>query len=492
MAILNVSNEAQLENALLAVEGGDTIRLGAGTYDKLEISSGWRKSYDFSEKVTITSADLSNWAVIKEMSVARASNIEIKDLTLDYDGTIDSSTESWRKGTPFFIEDLREIKLDNLDFDGHLRNGFGLDRGLRMTEVDGITVSGSDFSKFHTAIDISDSSDIVIEGNAISDMSQDGIAFGTTHGIRIEDNEFFGFRSPVVGANHKDAIQVRTLKEGVSSDISIKGNDFDLSEVVQTIYVGNELVRDHGKFNEYHKNISVEDNYIRSAHIFGVAVMHADGVSIKNNTIVSNPDKGFVDFVNIPLINVSQYSKNVVVTGNQVASVPDEQNSTWSVSSNNVGPRKYTHWYGNYPSGNPVDPDDRDASFDGDILVDGSRKNGKEYFRVEGRRVDGDTSFVVKDVDFSDGDLLIFSKFDQDTFRFKAGNNQVWTWDDRRAVTVDSALDLREIAAFSPDVSATTQGEDLILRIEKGSDLVEVVLADLGDAFRDANHPELF
>ena len=75
------------------MKGGDTILLASGTYDKLHIASGGKKSFDFSEKVTIASANPWNQAVVNEMFLARADNIEIRDLKFDYDGTIDGSTE---------------------------------------------------------------------------------------------------------------------------------------------------------------------------------------------------------------------------------------------------------------------------------------------------------------------------------------------------------------------------------------------------------------
>ncbi|PJN92787.1 hypothetical protein CNY89_26580, partial [Amaricoccus sp. HAR-UPW-R2A-40] len=64
-----------------------------------------------------------------------------------------------------------------------------------------------------------------------------------------------------------------------------------------------------------HKNILVEDNYIRSVNTHGVTVTHADGVTVRNNTVTLNGDQGLTQ---TPLINVSGTSQNVEIIGNRV------------------------------------------------------------------------------------------------------------------------------------------------------------------------------
>ena len=226
-----------------------------------------------------------------------------------------------------------------------------------MVRSNDIAVENSDFSKFATGIELGNSENVSIVGATFTDISVDGIRFGGIDGLRIENSAFSNFRAAVRGENHKDAIQgTSSAAEAASSDVVIRGNDFDLAEVVHAIYLGNELVLHNKIKSSYYENVLIENNDIDSAHVWGIAVLHADGLTIRGNSLVQNPDKGFTDPVNVPLINVSQDSLNVRIQGNEVAVVPLAQNSSWVVSDNSTGTKKHvpTYWEHLFPGGGPV------------------------------------------------------------------------------------------------------------------------------------------
>ncbi|PJN93039.1 hypothetical protein CNY89_24325, partial [Amaricoccus sp. HAR-UPW-R2A-40] len=92
----------------------------------------------------------------------------------------------------------------------------------------------------------------------------------------------------------------------------------------------------------------VEDNYIRNANTHGVTVTHADGVTVRGNTVTLNGDQGLTQ---IPLVNVSALSRNVEIIGNTVSSVQDSLGDSWIVYGNDVSARSRFHWDGVFVNG---------------------------------------------------------------------------------------------------------------------------------------------
>lgn len=503
MTTFRVSNQSQLNSALSNVKDGDTVLLASGTYNSLEMQTNRRTDHDFAKKVTIASADSNNPAKINSLKLADVSNVEFRDLVFDYvNGK--SSTK------PFFAERSNKITFDNIDFDGHIRNGYGSALGLRVKDSSEITVSDSDFHDFQNAISFSNVDDVRLTGNLVRNMSNDGFTFGGISGILIEDNTFRNFKSPDPAAQHKDNIQFRALpNEAPSENIIIRGNHIDSAEVRHGIYLGNELYK-AGNLYAMHRNILIEDNYVRSAQLHGITVLHANGVTIRDNTLVQNPDGGFRDSVNVPLVNVSIYSHDVTITGNRVASVQQEQDSSWDIYSNYVGSKQYLHWPGDYgfKRGPDLSRVESAATFasaapasDGHAADGhGSDGNGSDghandatNLRFGAALAKGDSVVNIDGIDFSRGDTFVFADWNAGTFRDKLGGNTVDDWGHGSSVKVDSLLDLQELIHFSPAISAETDGADLILTIDQGSrGSAEFHISGVAADFLMANQPDLF
>lgn len=472
MANINVSSQSQLANALRNVDDGDTIILSAGNYSKLQMMGGGRTDFDFSSKVTIRSADASRPAVINEMLLQNVGNLEIKDVTFDYTGRQASDSPSWTRGLPFTLKGTSNVTLSNVDIQGHLKNGWGDGTGLYINNSKGFTLRNSDMTDFKLAMNIWGTDDVTIEGNSIRRMNHDALFLGGIDGVKIEDNFIGDYRSQHPSAQHQDSIQFYTNKSIAppSKDIVIRGNTIDSADYRQSIFIFNELYRD-GNLSAYHRNILIEDNYIHSTNLHGITVTHADGVVVRNNTVIHNDDMGFNS---IPLINVSLLSKNVDIIGNTVYSVQNEANGSWTVSGNIVQAQSKRHFDAVFKNGHLVKSTSNAAAPKASTLsmVD----QDAEVFSVDADSFKGGKPQIIEDLDFGGGDQLVLSGFGPETFSGRG----VTLAEDGGAVRITSAQGLRNVVLQSEDVTAraSADGDDLFVYIAHDAEMAVLALVD--------------
>lgn len=491
MAILRVSNQAQLASAVNNARSGDTISLSSGTYDGFVTNK-----LNFNQKVTITSADPRNPAVINEFLLRGANNVEFKDLKFDYN-------PAKSKDAPFWIEGSNNVNFVNVDIEGHMKGGYGDGVGLRIKNSQNVVVRDSEISDFRNGLYSTKSTNVDIINNDMRGMSNDSMLFAAMTDVLISGNDFRNMKSPPA-LKHKDSIQFLTSPtEPGSKDIVIRGNVIENREFTHGIYFTNPMFN-NGDKNAVYQNILIEDNLIRSNHVHGITMNNGNGVTIRDNVVEKISEGNNTPPINVPLINVSTSSKNVIIQGNDVASVPKPQNSSWVVSGNDVSGKNYMHWYSdggieaNRAAGKVNVQSSATAVTEAAKASGGAVApavaDGGDTIRIDARNLDeGATRFLVKDIDFDDGDVIVFSKFAADTFYGKAGGNALDIWDDRGSVKIDSAIDLAELAAQSSDIAAVVKGDDLIVEIDNGpGGTVEFVLAGFGDEFRAAADPELF
>ena len=319
MAVLKVSNQAQLTSAVKNAGGGDTITLASGTYSGFTVN-------DLSN-VTITSADPGRPATINQFHLRGASNVEFKNLKLDYEPSKSGTT-------PFWIENSDDVSFVNLDIVGHNRGSYGDGIGLRIKSSDDVVVRDSDITGFRNGMYASNSKNLDVIDNDFQAMSNDGMLLAGMNDVLIQGNDFRNMKSPP-NQKHKDSIQFMTSSsEPGSQNVVIRGNVIENKEVSHGIFLTNTA-------SSYHRNILIEDNLVRGNQVHGISVNHGDGVTIRDNVV-----QKIAGGSNTPLINVSSTSKNVVIQNNDVASVPTAQNSSWRVSGNDTdGGRNYMHWY---------------------------------------------------------------------------------------------------------------------------------------------------
>lgn len=472
MANIRVSNQSQLTNALNNVRSGDTILLASGTYSKLEMSSNWRKDFDFSSKVTIKSENVNNPAVINRVYLNDASNIEISDIRMDYTGSTPSGTPGWLRTKPFTLQNTSNVTFDDITFNGDNNSaGYGNGTGLYVKQSSGFTLKDSDMSNFHTAINVWNSSDIELSDNNIRQMNHDGIFLGGINGINIEGNFIGNYRPQYPSAQHKDNIQFYTGSgSGPSEDIVIRGNTLDSSDYRHGVFIFNEMYR-AGNMSARHENILIENNYIHTTNVHGITVTHADDVIIRNNTVVHNDDRGFSQ---IPLINVSLLSRNIDIIGNTVYSVQNEANSSWDVRGNIVQAHSRAHWDGVYRNGQLVE---NTSSFFAESASTLSMVDqDADVFSIDADSFDSGTPQIIQNLDFTSDDRLVLSGFGSDTF----SGDGVTISENGGAVSITSAEGLRNVVLQAEDVTAraSADGDDLFVYIAHDKDLAVLALVD--------------
>ena len=302
MAVLSVSTQAQLVTAIKNVRSGDTIELAAGNYDNLEMNANsWNPHLKFTEKVTITSADPDNPAVIHRLMTRAVTNLELKDLKFDYNPAKSDTT-------PFFIENGKNITITGSEFVGETVGLYGAATGLRIKAGLNVWSRTSTFTNFRNGLYASNSTNVDIIDNHFTKMSNDGMLLGGMVDVLIQGNDLRNMKSDP-NLQHKDGIQFLTSNtEAGSRDVIIRDNTIENGEVTHGIYFTNSVASDDELLSVMHRNILIEDNYLRTAQTHGITVNHGDGIIIRNNEIVRNPDLGYTEVVNVPRINVSTLS----------------------------------------------------------------------------------------------------------------------------------------------------------------------------------------
>ena len=131
---------------------------------------------------------------------------------------------------------------------------------------------------------------------------------------------------------YRDMIQIIRSSGTGSSEIAIRDNILDpgAGDYAQGIWAGGDKANSSDPTN-WHKNIVLEGNVMYNAHANGFAIHMADGVTMRDNTLVAVPrtEQGGVT---VPKIIVSRDSKNVTIEHNVTPAVVGENGqSDWNV-----------------------------------------------------------------------------------------------------------------------------------------------------------------
>ncbi len=340
-----VSTLAGLYEALAAAKGGETILLEAGNYGDMSLTVKSGFSAAFASNVTIASADPTDPAIMTGLDVRGAQNLTFDGITFDY--TFAPGDEIYHR--PFSVSGSRDITIRNSTFDGDLASGvsavsdgFGYATGLSVRGTTGITVENNEVFNFHRGLTVFESGEVVVSGNDIHDIRSDGMNFAEIAGVVIENNYIHDFRGSANSLDHCDMIQFWTNgTDSPSSDITIRNNYLDIGNgtATQSIFMRNDQVdRGLAGAEMFYQNVLIENNVITNGHLHGITVGETAGLEIRNNTVL-HADGAKVDGVDgsveIPRINVSAASTNVVIAYNAVADINGfAQQSNWSVSNN--------------------------------------------------------------------------------------------------------------------------------------------------------------
>lgn len=447
MATYNVSNASALKSAINAAKGGDIIRLAAGNYGKLELSK------KFSGNVTITSASDSNKA----------------------------------KFTGIVVKNSANVTFDSLKFEG---SGGGY--GFLASNCSNLKVNDSTFSKLMTGLKIYTASNIAVTNNYYTAMDVDAMHFGGLSNAVIQGNKYVEQGSRA-GYTHKDFIQFFTGANGgpaangvaPSKNVKIIDNEFYSKDgLTHGILILNENRKG------FHQNIDIYDNYFKSSSTHGISVADTNDLEIRNNILIKDGKLP-------PLINVTPNSTNVKILNNTAPSVPDVGNSTWIVSNNKETAGSVKHWTGghsgikvvNTGSAGATGGSNTDAVPEPQSPPDAgspATPGGADEFRFSAKKLGGGTtSSTVADLDFGDGDFLVFIDYRKDTFRDDAGGAAVWNSPDGTYVRIYGLKELKELDKSSPavSVSASKSSDVLTMTIAQGDATHKLALHGLADEY---------
>jgi hypothetical protein len=344
-AFLTISTQADLIAALKNASQGDVIALTAGNYGKLTLKGQAGFDMGFAGGVSIVSADPDDMAVFTGLDLRGAANLTFAGVTFDY--SFAAGDRAWTR--PFNIQDSHNITISNSVFDGDVatgisvaEDGFANGIALGIRDSSGIAIEENRFTNFTRGVVTTDSQDIQINGNELSEMRSDGLNFAGVQRVQIADNYIHDFRSSVAANDHADFIQFWTRgTTTASTDISITGNRLDIGNgsLTQSIFMRNDQVdRGLAGFEMFYGNVTITDNVIVNAQTHGITVGETDGLIIANNTVThadgANQD-GADASVEIPRITVSDAAVNVQVTQNITGglSIPSGQ-AGWTVADN--------------------------------------------------------------------------------------------------------------------------------------------------------------
>ncbi|TRW17466.1 right-handed parallel beta-helix repeat-containing protein [Glacieibacterium frigidum] len=294
-----VGTEAALLAALRAASGETEIQLRPGLYDSFIIAN-----INPTAKVTITSFDPSNRAVIDTLFVNDSSNLTFEDLYF-HDVT--------PAGPQLRIMRSHDITVVDSEFAGNIdASNLNDASGLQMTDSNRISILNNDFHDLTFTTLALRSNNLVFAGNVVTKV-REGMDFSDVDHVIIDRNSFSAFQPMLTGPapDHPDAIQFWTSASRGSTDVEITNNSFMFGNHVpiQGIFIRSEL-GDAAR----HSDFLIANNVYQGQSRHGITLWDTDGGQITGNTVVSAP-KGGTGYYLDPAIN-TQNTRGVEVDHN--------------------------------------------------------------------------------------------------------------------------------------------------------------------------------
>ncbi len=288
---VSVSTTAQLIAALKTAHSGDTIELKPGNY-----SGVYLKNFNFAGAVTITSADASHPAVLKDLTLQSCSGLTLSGLDLS---TAGAKVGEWgaENTIPFQVLSSSHITLDKLSVEGSSSATLAtMVSGLFIRWSSDVSVTNSTFQYLHNAIDQVDNTGLTIANNSFSRILDDGIRGGGSSNVAVRDNTFTSFHWLLPDSDHPDCIQFWTSNTtGSASDITITGNVYTrgAGSPVQGVFVTDQV----GDLPYLH--LTIADNRISGALYNAIRVDDAKGAVVSGNTVIAyDGQQSWIDMMN--------------------------------------------------------------------------------------------------------------------------------------------------------------------------------------------------
>jgi hypothetical protein len=485
MAIISASNNAQLLSALKIAKAGDTISLASGKYGTLNLDATKSVSsyLKYSGEVKIVSADSAKKAILDGVNLTGVTNLTFEKINFDY------ATATNSNGLPFNVNSSKNITFRGDVFGGELSaEGFGLGTGLKVSQGNNILIENSTFNGFRKGIEAWAVTGLTVQNNSIKDISYDGVVTGHVQGLTLKGNTIAMNANPRED-EHRDGIQIWNQGDKApSSGILIEKNTITATDTAtHGIYMGNADARTATDFAEFFSNVTIRDNVIMTGQKLGIAVGQTNGLTVSGNTLIQNASlNDDPRNVTIPLLHVEQDAVNVAITGNILHGGLIVANQSWgqvigaapgwTVSDNAI---VKLNW-------NPGDP-----TIDpwADI-----RGNGQpDEFRFKGTWVaTADRTDVNADLSFEEGDTIVLTGYQDGSFKGVWQGNALNVNTLGNYAKIDSMVDLQELAATSPKVTASVTGDALTLDITQTGGVHHIVLEGLGQEYLSTYDATLF
>jgi len=315
---IHVSNSVELLDAIKVATNDTTLVLSAGDYGRLDLNGNVNSFLGSSAQLTIKSADANNPAKLTALHMDNCANIVMDEILFDYSAPPGTSIAL----RPFSILNCENIKIENSFFDGDIAegvastdNGMGSGTAMSVGSSNDVEFSNNTIVNFWKGAVFTNTNNLTVKGNDLSELASDGLDFANVKNALIEENYLHDFASNPDTTAHKDMIQFWTKSVSeASQDVIIRGNILDsgMGTYTQSMLIKSE----QGLVTEY-KNFLIENNFIHNAFTHGITINQMDGLTIRNNTIISNPDSAVDDTGRyVPKIHIGHETKNIVVQDN--------------------------------------------------------------------------------------------------------------------------------------------------------------------------------
>lgn len=290
MTISIVSTTAQLIAALHGAATGDVIKLAPGVYSSVNIS-GSKFSVLHSggaSQVYIESEYASQPAVLKDFKISNSVGLAFVDLKMS---TVGDAVSQYGVAatTPFNINKSSNITFRSMSVSGD--PGGTLDTtlsGMLIEDSSHISITASDFTYLHNAINQDDNSYVSITNNTFNHIYDDGVRGGGTSNINVSGNSFNTFHMDPTDTDHADLIQFWTTNETVSaSNITVNNNTYVRGVgggAVQGLFIKDQVG------NVPYLNVTAEYNNFTGTLWNGINFGDVHGGLLAYNTVVSYLD----------------------------------------------------------------------------------------------------------------------------------------------------------------------------------------------------------
>lgn len=274
MTTVTVASASELKTALSSLTSGGTIYLAHGNYGELTL----RNFRTQNGIINLKALDASHMPHFDKIWLEDSSNIQISNVDVGQALRAGQSDE----GSAIRIQDSQNVCVTGSRIHGSLDGNPGNDAsGIIIRGSRSVTVSDSQFQDLHRGVATSFSSQVTISRNSIHGISEDGLDFAQVSNVRVLGNEIGEFSSI---KNHPDAIQFMTTGTTASSShIEIRDNVIlqGSGAQMQGIFMRDEL----GSMPFI--DVKISNNMIYTDQWNGIALFHARGASLTNNSVLS-------------------------------------------------------------------------------------------------------------------------------------------------------------------------------------------------------------